>query len=265
MGTSAIVTTGRKFHQETIDLARETAKKLQIPYVERKKFSTDELKKRYDTDFVLVAKKDALSLETPHGELFFHPNMAHLRIKNLRLHQQQDHMVEALGLKQGMSVLDCTLGFAADSIVASYVVGASGSVTGLESQPLIQAVVSYGLQHYRDDTSPYVLEAMRRVKTICIDALSYLKKQPDNSVDAVYFDPMFRHPFMESKSLDPLRTVANKHALTPATIAEARRVARQRVVMKESSLSTEFARLGFEQVVGGTYSKVHYGIIIKTK
>lgn len=259
--TTAIVTTGRKFHQETIALAQAAAKKLRIPYVERKKFSTEELKNRYDVNFVLIAKKNALSLETPHGELFFHPNMAHLRIKNLRLHQQQDHMVEALGLKKGMSVLDCTLGFAADSIVASYVVGESGRVTGLESQPLIEAVVHYGLQHYQDDTSPYVLAAMRRVQTICIDALSYLKQQPDDSVDVIYFDPMFRHPFLESKSLDPLRTVANRNALTPETIAEAKRVARYRVVMKETSLSAEFARLGFPKVIGGKYSKVHYGII----
>ncbi len=31
-----------------------------------------------------------------------------------------------------MTVLDCTLGMASDSIVASYVVGESGKVTGLE-------------------------------------------------------------------------------------------------------------------------------------
>lgn len=261
MSISALVTTGRKFHTETVELAKRTAEKLALPYVERKNFGLDELKERYQVQFVLIAKKNALSLATPQGELFFHPNMAHLRVKNLRLKQQQDHMVEALGLKAGMSVLDCTLGFASDSIVASYVVGETGKVVGVESQPLIEAVVSYGLQHYQDDSSPYVLEAMRRVQTVCTDALSYLKGQDDDAFDVVYFDPMFRHPFLESKSLDPLRTVANRAALTPETIIETRRVAKYRVVMKETSRSLEFARLGFQEVIGGTYSKVHYGII----
>ena len=31
--------------------------------------------------------------------------------------------------------------------------------------------------------------------------------------------------------------------------------------MKENARSAEFIRLGFEKVVGGTYSKVHYGVI----
>lgn len=260
MSVSAIVTTGRKLRRESVALAQKTAQRLGLPYVERGTRSLEEVKERYHADFVLVTKKGLLSLETPAGELFFHPNMAHLRLKNLRFHKQPDHMVEAMGLQAGMSVLDCTMGFASDAIVASYAVGDSGSVTGIESQPLIEAVVSYGLQHYADD-SPYVLEAMRRVHTVCSDALSYLQAQPDKSVDVVYFDPMFRHPFLESKSLDPLRTVANRNALDLETIAAAKRVARQRVVMKETSLSKEFARLGFEKIVGGTYSKIHYGII----
>ena len=101
---------------------------------------------------------------------------------------------------------------------------------------------------------------MRRVNTVCDDALHYLQQQADDSVDVVYFDPMFRHPFMDSTSLDPLRTVADKRALTPETVAEACRVARHRVVMKESSRSEEFARLGFIQTAGGKYSNVHYGV-----
>jgi hypothetical protein len=55
--------------------------------------------------------------------------------------------------------------------------------------------------------------------------------------------------------------VANKNPLTLETIAEAKRVARQRVVLKESSKSLEFARLGFLERAGGRYSKVQYGVI----
>jgi ubiquinone/menaquinone biosynthesis C-methylase UbiE len=185
--------------------------------------------------------------------------MAHLRMKNLRF-GDGDRMAEAMGLEPGMDVLDCTLGFGADAIVASAVVGDSGSVTGLESQPLIEAVVGYGLANYENDTEQ-IIAAMRRVKTHAIEAYDYLKAQPDNSVDVIYFDPMFRHPFAESKNIAPLRPVANKNPLTVETIAEAKRVARQRVVLKESSKSLEFARLGFLERAGGRYSKVQYGVI----
>ena len=58
-----------------------------------------------------------------------------------------------------------------------------------------------------------------------------------------------------------LRPVANKNPLTLETIAEARRVARHRVVLKESSKSREFARLGFTERAGGRYSKVQYGVM----
>ena len=256
---SAIATTGRKWNRPSEKLAREMAERLHIPYAERGRTNIPELCQSYDAKFALVAKKGLLTLVTPEAELFFHPNMAHLRMKNLRF-GDGDRMAEAMGLKPGMDVLDCTLGFGADAIVASAVVGESGSVTGLESQPLIEAVVGYGLANYEKDTEQ-IITAMRRVKTVCTEAYEYLKAQPDNSVDVIYFDPMFRHPFAESKNIAPLRPVANKNPLTLETIAEARRVARQRVVLKESSKSREFARLGFTERAGGRYSKVQYGVM----
>lgn len=257
---SAVVTTARKWNEDTIRLAQETAAKLGIGYAPRQRLSVGEVRERWHVDCVLVAKQDMLVLDTPAGELFFHPNMAHLRLKNIRT-GDGDRMTEAMNLKRGMSVLDCTLGFGADSIVASYAVGPEGSVTGIESQPLIEAVVSCGLQHYKGG-SLYDVEAMRRVQTVCADSLSYLKGQPDKSVDVVYFDPMFRHPLLDSTSLDPLRTVANHAPLTAGHIKEAQRVARRRIVFKETSRSSEFARLGFSRIEGGKYSKVHYGVIV---
>jgi len=255
----AVVTTSRKWDNATLALAQTTAARLGIPYAERRTLSLAELRARYGVTHILVAKNGLLMLETPGGELFFHPNMAHLRIKNIR-HGQGDRMGEAMQLRAGMRVLDCTLGFGADAITAAYLVGETGQVTGLESQPLVEAVVGWGLAHFVAD-SQHVLTAMRRVQTVCTDALTYLRTQPDRAYDVVYFDPMFRHPFYASKALDPLRTVADPRPLTAETVAEACRVARQRVVLKETAKSGEFARLGFTQVTGGKYSKVHYGVL----
>ena len=164
-----------------------------------------------------------------------------------------------MGLQPGMQVLDCTLGLGADAIVASFAVGDGGSVTGLEASPLIAAVVGYGLAHFVAENYP-IQEAMRRIQTVQTDYLAYLKAQPDASVDVVYFDPMFRHPLRESVQLAPLRTSADHRPVSLGAMEEAKRVARQRVVLKENSRSLEFARLGFAKIAGGKYSHVHYGI-----
>lgn len=255
-----IVTTGRKFHADSVTLAQKTAQKLDVPYVERKNASIGELRTEYRADLVLVAKKGLLMLETEDGEMFFHPNMAHLRLRNLRFTDQGDRMAEAMGLRAGMSVLDCTLGFAADAIVASFLTGAEGTVTGIESNPLIAEITGYGLAHFRAENYP-IQEAMRRIRVISMDCTDFLRQAETDSYDIVYFDPMFRYPLMDSKNLNPLRSVADHRPISTEAIREAKRVARMRVVLKETAKSTEFDRLGFPRKTGGRYSKVQYGVI----
>lgn len=259
----AVATTGRRWSEEREAAALWAVKHLGIPYVKRRTESAAELRARTGADILVVAKKGGLMLQTEAGELFFHPNMAHLRLKNLRFGSAGvgDRMVEAMDLHKGMTVLDCTLGLGADAIVASFAVGPEGHVLALESNPFIEAVVGYGLAHFKAGNWP-IQEAMRGIRTQCIDALSFLREQEADSFDVVYFDPMFRHPFHESKAMEPLRAFADMRALTEETILEACRVARKRVVMKESAKSEEFRRLGFDTLMGGRYSKVQYGVEI---
>ena len=125
---NTIVTTDRKNHKESVELAAYAAEKLGIKNVKRNRAALPEMREEYGVDNILVAKKGSFVLDTLDGELFFHPNMSQLRIKNIRM-GDEDHMTAAMDLKEGMSVLDCTLGFGADAIVASFVTGESGSVT----------------------------------------------------------------------------------------------------------------------------------------
>jgi len=187
--------------------------------------------------------------------------MAHMRLKNLSL-GGQDHMILAMGLTEGMSVLDCTLGFASDALVAASVVGQRGRVVGLEANPLVAAVIEYGLAHHTGENYA-VHRAMRLIEVKNREHGEFLRELPDDSFDVVYFDPMFRHPFTDSVSLNPLRSLAMSSAIDAASVAEAVRVAKRRVVLKESALSREFARLGFPLVVGGRYSRIKYGVIHK--
>ena len=254
----AVATTGRKLGAGSERLARETAARLGIPFVPRGDASIRELRERHGADAVLVAKQGQLVLDTEAGELFFHPSMAHLRLKRLRFGNGKDAMLEAMGLQPGMSVLDCTLGLAADAIVASFAAGPEGHVTGLESSPLVAAVTGYGLAHCHGENYP-IQEAMRRIEAIQGDYMDFLQKAPDRSYDVVYFDPMFRHPLLASCSMTPLRLAANHGPVPLAAVREARRVARRRVVLKENARSLEFSRLGFLHLAGGKYSKVRYG------
>lgn len=259
---SAIVTTvrrGQKYTEVNRTLAARTAAALGIPNVPRGNDSLAELRAAYGVDAALVARRGLLTLVTAEGELFFHPGMSHLRIKNLLL-GHGDHLVSALGLVEGMHVLDCTLGTGADAIVESFAVGAQGMVTALEANPLIAAVIADGLAHATGDN--YEMHAaMRRITVHHADALTFLRATETDSCDVVYFDPMFRRPLHESAGMNALRVLADSRALTGETIAEACRVARRRVVMKERRESAEFERLGFTHITGGKYSRIAYGVM----
>ncbi len=254
-----IVTTIRKPNAATENLAMELAEKLGGRFVIREDFSFDALRKIHGAENILLVKKNSLSVVTVEGELFFHPNTAHLRIKNLR-GGEGDRLIDALKISTGSKVLDCTLGLGSDAIVESFIAGAAGKVIALEINPLIAEVVSYGLKNFSDD-SPHILEAMRRVEVVNADCKDFLKTCADKSFDAVYFDPMFRRPIQKSSGLNPIRPLADSKPLTPEIIREACRVAKFRVVMKEHSGSKEFERLGFKIAGGGKYSSIAFGVI----
>lgn len=254
-----VVTTIRKVNDNLVIKAQEIAKILNTKYVSRKKGGINKIKEYYGADIVLIVKNDKVVLDLPEGEMFFHPNMAQVRIKRLR-YGGNDNMLEAMQVKKGMKILDCTLGFAADAIVSSYGVGESGKVVGLEVNPLISLVVKEGLKTYLP-TNYDLKSAMTNIEVINCDYLSYLKVQPDNSFDIVYFDPMFRHALLDSKNLNPLRQLADNSPVSLEAVNEAKRVAKYRVVFKENSRSLEFARLGFNKICGGKYAPIHYGVI----
>lgn len=253
-----VVTTGHKMKPAHIEEAKTIAARLRAPYAPRGNTSLDALRAAYGVPAAMVVK-EKLAVATEDGELFFHPGIAHLRLKNLR-RGGGDHLAEAMGLAEGMRVLDCTLGMGADAVVESFVAGAAGEVIALEANPVVAVLIERGLQTFTGE-HPTTEAAMRRVRVIAADHLDYLRTQPEDSFDVVYFDPMFRHPFEESAGIHPLRRLADPRPVSPEAVAEACRVARRRVVLKESSRSLEFERLGFRETAGGKYSHIRYGVI----
>lgn len=254
-----IVTTARKPKIEVENLATQFAEKLNLQFVPRQDFSLENLKQMHGAENILLIKNNFPVILTNEGELFFHPNTAHLRIKNLR-QGECDRLIDAAKIQSGDKILDCTLGLGSDSIVESFVAGNVGKVTALEINPVLAEVVRYGMKNFCDDT-PQVIEAMRRVEVITADYFEYLKSAADNSFDVVYFDPMFRHGINKSSAINPIRPLADNRPLEINSVKEACRVARRCVVMKENSHNVEFARLGFKIADGGKYSSISFGVI----
>lgn len=244
-----IITTSYKPNDEIYKRLELIKNQLNVNFVERGELSIKKLMKEKQENELIVVENEYLkyycsgSIASP---VFFHPSMALLRINRLK-QGDNDLMIQLCDLKKGDSFLDCTLGLASDAIVASYIVGSEGRVTGLESELVIATIAKDGLenQSYSDKD---LNDAMRRIEIENIDHLEKLKSLPDNSYDIVYFDPMFKKGLKKSVSINPLRCVANKKSLEKEVIFQAKRVAKRRVVIKENTNSNEFERLEFKRV-----------------
>jgi len=254
-----IVTTSHRPTPEQIELAKELAEELSIKFVARNNKSVQDLLTSAGCNGIMVVSATRISFLTGSSEFFFHPSLAKVRIKEIK-DGKNDRMIQAMSIGAGDSLLDCTLGLGTDAIVASYVVGESGRVIGLESSPVIATIVRRGLKNYQRIEED-LTAAMQRIEVIKTTHKEYLASLPPHSFDVVYFDPMFRVPMRNSPSIDALRAIANSDPVDLETIELALKVCKRRVVMKERRGSEEFSRLGFTKFYGGKNSPVIYGVI----
>jgi len=255
-----IVTTGIKPPEADVAKARELAAELAAHYVPRRNESLAGLRRKRGTDRLLAVGSEGLKYyEGDAPAFYFHPSMAFVRVKRLR-RGERDPLIELSGCEPGDRVLDCTAGLCSDAIVFSYRTGEQGEVTALESEPLLHAIVREGLAAYETGL-PDVDAALRRIRAERIHHLEKLARLADDSIDIVYFDPMFRRPLHESSALEPLRAVANPDPLSEEAVRHAVRVARKAVVLKEHRDSGEFERLGFRWLQPKKTSNIAYGVI----
>ena len=258
---SVIITTGGRPDGRSNQLAMEVAEVLGYPIVERKKRSVARLQQEYDAD-VIIAGKDRFDLYRwgMAEPFFFHPNSAAFRLKRLDK-GEADPLVEVANLKKGDSFLDCTLGLASDSIIASFIAGDGGKVMGVEADPIVAFLTGRGLKSFLSD-SEQLVQAMNRIETIHSDAVEYLRLQTDSSWDVVYIDPMFHAPIVESSNFTSLRQAGVHSVLTEEWVAQALRVCRRRVVVKDRFDAPVFERFNMQQIIRPN-TKFHFGYIEK--
>ena len=260
---SLVVTTSRSSAGGLHAAAQRWAESLGAAFVPRCDRSLATIAAEANVHGVLiVAEPQPTYCEPGRGlQYFFHPSMAKVRIHNLKSGRAEP-MVTAMNLGPADEVLDCTLGRAADAIVASWIVGSAGRVVGIEKVPIIAQMTLHGLQHYEIAPAD-VAQAMRCIEVHQADYHDYLPPCPDDSFDIVYFDPIFDEPLKRSSAMAPLRELADHEPLSAPAIEQALRIARRRVVIKQRVGTDLWGELPFSvQVVSGTRSRVEYGIIV---
>lgn len=207
---------------------------------------------------VIVSPQEVRLLSEGQPAFFFHPSMALVRLKRLRI-GGTDTLLSVSGVVHGDTVIDCTAGLCSDSLVFSYAVSSEGQVIAMEASPMLHAIVREGLKLYHTGINEFD-EAMRAIKPVQGHHEPLLRQMGDKSADVVYFDPMFERPITTSSNLVPLRSQACREPLTEQAVREAVRVARKKVILKDHRDSGQFERLGFTKARVSS-STVAYGVI----
>lgn len=257
--TKIAVTTSQT-REHLIEIAQKISTEIAINYIPRRNLSLESIKNQHNLNHLLIVREDKIIVDEQY---FFHPGMAVPRIKMLKK-GEIDPMIQAMDIGKGDSILDCTLGMANDAIVASFVVGPKGKVIGIESSPIIYTVTKWGLASYHKGSNDSQ-KAMRNIIVINTNYENYLEKLPEDSVDVIYFDPMFEVPLLRSNGIKGLRTFANYDKITNNVINKALKVARNRVVIKDWKYGHLLEELKVNEIIGGKYSKVKFGVILKKK
>ena len=251
-----VVTGARSSSGKAAAIGEELAAHLGIPFVERRSDTVKALTHRQGVAAAIVVEAQRIRLVRNGRSYGFHPSMARHRIVALKA-GGSDHFADAAQLQPGDSVLDCSFGLGADAIVASHIVGGRGLVLGLEVSPILAAMVRCGMSHY-DHSDAELVSAMRRIDVRHADHTTLLPSLDTGSHDVVYFDPMFEKTFEAAGSLDLVRILASRKPPDIAIIAEARRVARRSVVVKDCAPGILLDALGIP-VVMTSRRRVWYG------
>jgi 16S rRNA (guanine1516-N2)-methyltransferase len=254
----AVTTTRRPTALERA-AALEAAARHALPFAPREEASLAAVARaaRADALLVLSERRAAIWLE---GELTpWQPGMGELRLRRLLAGEAggrptRDGFLEAAELRPGDALLDATLGLGADAVVAAGAVGPTGRVLGIEISPALAALAAEGLRRHGD-------AAVARIEVVAGDALEVLRKLPDRSFDVVAFDPMFRHGRDGTPSFDLVRRLADPRSLSPGALAQARRVARRAVVVKDGVPGWDLARLGLAPIACARWAERLYARI----
>ena len=228
-------------------------------FVNRQNRSVTQLLDDFQDMPMVVYTANGPEIITRQGRHAFQLSIAELRILQLRRHLH-DHMIEAIQANEPISFLDCTCGFASDSIVASFALPNGSTFQALEVSPLLEAVTAWGLQHFVHEQEK-VTKALRRIQLQCRDYQEFLTNAPEASFDVIYFDPMFSYPVHRSPQFEPVRAIMDHRVPDKQIFDLALTKARKRVVIKGRRFNKITEWYPQVKLYGGKYSRIGYAVL----
>lgn len=223
-----VVTTALKARAGLWQRAELVAARCQAPLLPREGLLVDKLNAAGATHIYLVGNLREEVQDRAGHQLYLHLGMMRQR----RLAGPGHPLLRAVQ-PQGASairrVLDCTLGRAGDAHHLAYALKAE--VLGLETSPVLYSLLEEGIERISRMPRP-VARAIARVRVEHAEASDFLGRQPDESFDVVYLDPMVRRPQKGQPGFELLRAFAEHAPPSLGLFEQAARVASRRVVMK---------------------------------
>lgn len=195
---------------------------------------------------VLVVTRGPLSLRWPGGELRWHPGMLHA----LRATGWAHPLPRLAGLAEGDAVLDATLGLGTEARFLAELTGRT--VVGVEVATALAALTSEGLRSVH-----------AAVQVVHADSRGVLAESADGTYDLVYADPLFparRENDRVTTGLAGLRAGGCPWVPDAGWLAEARRVARKAVVLKDLAGGHLLEDLGAHEIAGRRRQRARYGV-----
>ncbi|HET6440368.1 MAG TPA: class I SAM-dependent methyltransferase [Anaeromyxobacter sp.] len=226
-----------------VEAALAAAGRFGLPYLARRARAISRVLAEAGVEAALILSSTRAVLSAQGHDHAWSPGMGALRLKRYlegsrrRVPTNRDPFLEAAGILPGDAVLDCTAGMGADALVASAAAGRGGRVVALESSAVLAAWTGEGLRRYP-------AEAARRVEVLQADHREWLARAEPRSFDVVVFDPMFRHARAEPAGFEVVRRLSDPRPLSAEALADARRVARRWVLVKDGAPGWDLARLG---------------------
>ncbi len=257
-----VVTTALRPSPEDEREAREAAARHALPFAPRGNGPLEATLAEAGAEGALVLSSTAAVLAAGGASRRWSAGMGLLRMRRTLARlggrpvspTDRDPFLEAAGVRPGDAVLDATLGLGADALVAAAACGPDGRVVALEGSPVLAAWVAEGLK--RLDVEP-----ARRIEVRAVEHLAALTALPSRSFDVVAFDPMFRHARPQPGGFDLVRALADARQLAAEAVAEARRVARRWVVVKDGAPGWDLSRLGLTPLPSARGAHRYYGRI----
>jgi len=202
------ITTTDKAPAATRDRARHLASALGWAY-----------RRRRDADWsepVFVVGREALAVAVRGRAYRWHPALLHARMEAGLRHP----MMRAGDVRPGDQILDTTCGLGTDAAFLAEM--SARPVVSLEATPALALLTGVGVRL-----------AGRPVHVVCARSGDFLAGLGDNTFDAVYSDPLFRPGRPENPSLQLYRDMGDPWRPDAGWLAQARRVSRRVVVIKD--------------------------------